>query len=451
MSYPLHPCSIPNDVAAEPAADPADDLALGHIAAEEAARQAARERIVAAVRGRAAEAASGAGLTDGAADGAAQGEGAGSAFGRGWIPASRDIGLPGEDMLHAVAPAEAGAHPELAAGADLGFRDRGRDGPLPPQGRRGEGASGLEGDQVSRIWRSIDFTPPRRAMFLHQLAQEGNVRVAAARVGVSPTSAYLARRRDAVFRAGWDAALVQSREHALQVLANHALDGIREEVWHRGELVGHRVRHDSRLLLAHLGRLDARCQDARALARAERFDELLALVAGEDYSWALCDDRPGADGKVAGGKGAGDEILPLTRADHSNRAAGMAYGGAPYDEPEQIDQDELIAREVAEGEWDDWGGRVGAVNDALEAGEEPVVSPAPPEPPEPDLEAGAEPPFEVKSLDGGRALRPGGRGRDYFARTVCGSSTWSVRGAEIGGRAAFLRSSPARGGVAPQA
>lgn len=284
-----------------------------------------------------------------------------------------------------------------------------------------------EGDQAPRTERSIDFTGPRRALFLHHLAEQGNVRVAAALVRVSPTSAYLARRRDAVFRAGWDAALVQSREHAMQVLANRALEGVREEVWHRGELVGHRVRHDTRLLLAHLGRLDARCQDARAVARAERFDELLALVAGEDCGWALCDDR----------KGAGDEILPLTRTDHSNRAAGTAYGGRPYDEPDEIDHDELVARDLAEAEWDEWGARVDAVNDALEAGEEPVIAAPGAAAPEPEPLDDA-PPYEVKSLYG-VPPRAAGRGREYFARTVCGSSTWSPAARFSGDRAKSRR------------
>jgi hypothetical protein len=268
-------------------------------------------------------------------------------------------------------------------------------------------------------------------MVLHHLAEQGNVRVACSRVRISPQAAYLARRRDAVFRAGWDAALVHSREHALQVLANQALEGIREEVWHRGEKVGEKVRHDARLLLAHLGRLDARCKDARAQARADRFDELLALVAGEDYAWTM---RDGADGE---GTGAGiggadrDEILPATREHHSNRAASRADTGFDPDEEafETIDQDELIAREAAEAEWDEWGNRVDAVNDALEAGEEPVIQPDP---------AAAELPYEVKSLDGiPPRFRPsfrrarmvglggGGGGAEFSARTLFRSSTWS--------------------------
>ena len=310
-----------------------------------------------------------------------------------------------------------------------------------------------EGEKA-RTWRSIDFTPPRRALFLHHLAEQGNVRAAASRVGVSPSSAYLARRRDPIFRAGWDAAVVHSREHALQVLANHALDGVREEVWHRGELVGHRVRHDARLLLAHVGRLDAQCKDARAQARAERFDELLALVAGEDYAWTLR-DIAGRDGD------AGDAILPITRERHSDRAAGIGFGvqeEAPYDGEDLLDADEVAARDLAEAEWDEWGGRVDAVNDALEAGAEPVIAAVPlAEEANADAadEAGAdehgelgEEPGEVPSLNGiaprlrrrkgGWLASAGGTGgavgmgTEFFARTPCGPSTCSA-GAAPGG------------------
>lgn len=310
-----------------------------------------------------------------------------------------------------------------------------------------------EGDQAERTWRSIDFTPPRRALFLHHLAEQGNVRAAASRVGISPSSAYLARRRDAVFRAGWDAALVHSREHALQVLACQALDGVREEMWHRGELVGHRVRHDARLLLAHLGRLDARCEgDEAAQARAERFDEMLALVAGERFDIALRDQ---ADGVI---RPEWDEILPITRERHGERAAALAESelrwgvGCDYDdkeeepaaeEPGPVESAGLVARAVAEAEWDGWGYRVAAVNHALDAGEEPVIAGEP----VPEDQAD-EAPYEVKSAGGiaprlrrrkggwltsaGGVGGGAGKGADFFARTPCGPSTCSV-GAAPGG------------------
>jgi hypothetical protein len=275
-------------------------------------------------------------------------------------------------------------------------------------------------DGGERVWRSIDFTPARRAVFLHHLAQDGNVRTACSRVPISAQAAYLARRRDAVFRAGWDAALVHSREHALQVLANRALDGIREEVWHRGELVGHRVRHDTRLLLAHLGRLDARCQDARALDRAERFDELLALVAGARFPAHMADRHEWGTRHVA------DPILPMAPRryviargeDLQALAEAAVLEEAPNEALDRAEVEMYEAQAEAEAERAQWDEAVDAVAAALEAGEEPVVAELAPEPLDGEL------PYEVKSLDGG-ALRAAGRGREFPARTPFGSSTWS--------------------------
>ncbi len=84
-----------------------------------------------------------------------------------------------------------------------------------------------------------------------------------------------------LFARGWNAALVLAQEASEQVLADRAIDGIEEEVWYRGELVGTRTRHDTRLFLAHLARLDRLIEEGSGVADAARFDELIALVAGE--------------------------------------------------------------------------------------------------------------------------------------------------------------------------
>ncbi len=101
-----------------------------------------------------------------------------------------------------------------------------------------------------------------------------------------------------MFGRAWAAALVLARESSVQVLAERALDGIEETVWHRGEAVGTRRRYDARLLLAHIGRLDRLVDEEEAGADAGRFDELLARVAGEDIPEAL---------------GSEDGVLPLER------------------------------------------------------------------------------------------------------------------------------------------
>jgi hypothetical protein len=142
---------------------------------------------------------------------------------------------------------------------------------------------------------SLPFTPDRRVRFLHHLATTGNVRCACAAVGVSPQSAYVHKRRDAAFAAGWDAALLLARDAAEEVLAERALNGTLETIFYRGEAVGSRVRFDARLLLAHLARLDSHHEQAEAaLGIAARFDDYLEeLGAGEPVFRPLDHDADG--------------------------------------------------------------------------------------------------------------------------------------------------------------
>jgi hypothetical protein len=134
------------------------------------------------------------------------------------------------------------------------------------------------------------WTGPVKVRFLDCLSQRGNARLAARRVGLSPETAYRQRRRDPVFARAWAAALELSRRESGEVLADRAIDGIEEDVWYRGEVVGTRRRYDTRLLLAHLARLDRLVgDDPAAAADAERFDELLAVIAGEEPGDGLAD------------------------------------------------------------------------------------------------------------------------------------------------------------------
>ncbi len=172
-----------------------------------------------------------------------------SAFGRGWIPTDRDIGLPGGDPLLRLAQ---------------------------------------------------PFTPARRVRFLHLLASTGNVRRACHEVGVSPQSAYVHKRRDAAFAHGWQAALILARDAAEEVLAERALQGTHETIFYRGEAVGSRVRFDARLLLAHIARLDRHADQVWAEGQAAtgiaaRFDEYLAeLMEPAEPAFAPPDDDPEA-------------------------------------------------------------------------------------------------------------------------------------------------------------
>src|SRR6478735_9341630 len=110
--------------------------------------------------------------------------------------------------------------------------------------------------------RRDGWSPERKTRFLDRLAQCGNVRAACAAVGMSREAAYVLRRRDTLFDRGWAAALVLAREIGVEVLADRAIEGIEEQVWYRGELMGTKRRYDGRLLLAHLARLDRHVEQA---------------------------------------------------------------------------------------------------------------------------------------------------------------------------------------------
>src|SRR5690606_14420340 len=180
------------------------------------------------------------------------------------------------------------------------------------------------------------WTPERKTRFLDHLAAKGNVRAACLRVGLSPEAAYRLRRRDDLFARGWALALALARTRTEQVLADRAIEGVEEPVYYRGELIGSRRRFDARLLLAHLARLDKLVEESEASADFGRFDELLALIAGEQAPAAIVDE---------------ETLLPLERDDYTDRAVRRADAEvryAPSNKPE---------KEAEEEDWDDpdWG------------------------------------------------------------------------------------------------
>ncbi len=407
-----------------------------------------------------------------------------TAAGRGWIPASRDIGLPGESFprtrrlvegdpsfrwddgegwsgreawsdggggadgrcpsgCEGWAEGEGGADGEgLGGGGRLGggvsVGDAASDYGTEARGEgfaSGQGASGLSGahgrfgeregdgpgilpssssssssgavdlpfgDGASPLHHPADGPPPRagedfhngwsaqrKVRFLHHLAEKGDVRSAAARVGMSRQSAYMLRRRDRVFAQGWAAALVLARAHVEEVLATRALDGVEEAVFYHGEQVAVRRRFDARLLLAHLARLDRAAEETVAGAHAARFDEVLALLAGEAPGEMVLAGAPG--------EGPGDAVLPPERADYvsalgdalaeAEREAWLDAVDAGEDVGDAPDLGQAECRAVAAAEWDGWQARAFAAVDAV-LGEGVERCP----------EAGG--PVEFKSMDG---------------------------------------------------
>jgi hypothetical protein len=160
-----------------------------------------------------------------------------------------------------------------------------------------------------------DVAPESQAKFVEVLSQWGNVRAAAAQAGVSRAHLYRMRRASPEFRRMWDAALVLARPQVEEVLADRALQGIVETVYYHGEEVSTRVRYDTRLLLAHLGRLD-RIEDTHGVRAAVKdFDERLEALRGtrKAIDWDDAQAGGGVTGEGApretGAQGGGGEGL----------------------------------------------------------------------------------------------------------------------------------------------
>ena len=135
----------------------------------------------------------------------------------------------------------------------------------------------------TRPIRHDGWHPELRVKFLEALARTGNVQTAAYFVQLSRQSAYDLRRRDPDFARAWLAALVLARDVAEDALQERAIDGIEEPVYYHGEVVDMRRRYDSRLLLAHLARLDKIAEQVPAQRGAARFGDMLdAIGRGED-------------------------------------------------------------------------------------------------------------------------------------------------------------------------
>jgi hypothetical protein len=188
------------------------------------------------------------------------------------------------------------------------------------------------------ITAPADLAPdlPREtlATFVCTLAQWGNVRAAAQQVGVSRQHLYRMRRASAQFRELWDAALVIARPQVEEVLADRALNGVTESVFYHGEEVATRTRYDSRLLLAHLGRLDRLGATHAVHIAARDFDERLAHLLDPpaiiDWDDDDDDDEDGDEGRddAYGEGGYADE-------DGADEDGADGYGvGDDRDDPE---------------------------------------------------------------------------------------------------------------------
>lgn len=128
--------------------------------------------------------------------------------------------------------------------------------------------------------RADGWSPARQRQFLETLAATGVITTACDAVHISPRAAYALRiRRDgAAFRLGWDAAILIARARLADELLARALTG-HEEVIHKDEDTITRRRHDNRLAMSMLSRLDR-----MADSPPEGSDAALARVVAQDFA-----------------------------------------------------------------------------------------------------------------------------------------------------------------------
>lgn len=190
---------------------------------------------------------------------------------------------------------QAGGGTQVSATSD--DDGRAQETPLPLAGGAGGGPVTRDGggpeSTTSEIHRSpagqpVALTPERMAEFLESMQVLGNVSIACQRAGIAQPTAYRARRRHPGFALAWDAAVVAARSVAESELADRAIHGVEEAVFYHGEEVARRRRYDSRLLLAHLARLDKAAERLDVAATLPQLDaQIEALRAGAAPEQAL--------------------------------------------------------------------------------------------------------------------------------------------------------------------
>jgi hypothetical protein len=172
-------------------------------------------------------------------------------------------------------------------------------------------------DSLGRRRRCDGFTPERQCIFLDALSRCGVAADAARAAGISRDTAYELRNSAGgrAFALGWDAAVLISRGRVADELESRALNGVVDRIYRNGELWGERHRHDNRLAMAVLTRLDRQCDglgEGAATARivAQEWDQFLDIV--ED-----------------GGDGAGDFLASRAAKarDLAEQAQAAATGG----------------------------------------------------------------------------------------------------------------------------
>jgi hypothetical protein len=139
----------------------------------------------------------------------------------------------------------------------------------------------------ARALRHDGWTPGKERDFLTTLAATGVVADACRACGMSRDAAYSRRNSSAgrPFALAWKAALVLARPALADDLMSRVRNGVIDRVYRDGELVAERHRHDNRLAMAVLTRLDRQVEglaerEPAVQAVANEFEQFLDGLAG---------------------------------------------------------------------------------------------------------------------------------------------------------------------------
>jgi hypothetical protein len=172
-------------------------------------------------------------------------------------------------------------HPHIPADPDLDITR----GPGEPGLLSGRLAQGTGTGPAGRKLRHDGWTAEKVRVFLVTLAATGVVADACRACGMSRDAAYERRNSTAgrAFALAWEAALALARPAMADELASRARHGTIERVYRNGELVAERHRHDNRLAMAVLTRLDRQVEELAERAPAVRavaneFEQFLDLL-----------------------------------------------------------------------------------------------------------------------------------------------------------------------------
>lgn len=136
----------------------------------------------------------------------------------------------------------------------------------------------------ARALRHDGWTPHKEQIFLRALAATGVVADACRACGMSRDAAYNRRNSASgrTFALAWEAAIVLARPAAADDVMSRARHGVIDKVYRNGELVAERHRHDNRLAMAVLTRLDRLAESLAerpsVQAVAQEFDQFLDLL-----------------------------------------------------------------------------------------------------------------------------------------------------------------------------